>query len=241
MSARLARNLKPEASHCAKQPREKSLPTKKMSNEIIQLRADDFEETIDFLNLVFGMREPDGFEKFLPVRYRATDEDMAHNFAVKRNGRIRAIVGLFPSVWQFGDVCFRVAGIGGVSTHPKSRGEGLMHKLMTHCLDEIGRQGYHVSRLGGQRQRYAKYGYEKCGMQYSFTLARANFKYDGESERTVQFEPLMHNDDALIRQAKALHDAQPIYCYRSLVDFQAYGLHWYHVPHVALDPEDRNK
>ncbi|SVE51359.1 uncharacterized protein METZ01_LOCUS504213, partial [marine metagenome] len=53
-----------------------------MSNAIIQLTANDFEESMDFLNLVFSAYSPHDFANMLPSVYRPTDELMGCNYAI---------------------------------------------------------------------------------------------------------------------------------------------------------------
>jgi predicted N-acetyltransferase YhbS len=210
-----------------------------MSEEIVQLRAAEFEEAMDFLNLVFGVHRPHDFEHLLPAIYQPTDEWMGCNYAVRQNGRIRGIVGMFPIEWQVGDAVFKVAGIGGVSTHPKSRGAGYMKALMSHCVGLMREQGYHLSYLGGQRQRYQYFGYERCGSVASFALNRANLRHCFDDQPEIRFEPLAREDEARLGQARRLHDAQPVHCRRQPGNFYNHLVNWYNRPQAALDGQGR--
>lgn len=210
-----------------------------MTDSIIQLRAEDFEEAMDFLNLVFSAHAPHDFARLLPLLYRPIDQHMAHNFAIRQKGRIRAIVGLFPLQWQVGQVALRVAGIGGVSSHPNCRGTGLMQRLMRHCVGQMKEQGFHLSWLGGQRQRYLYFGYEKCGVSLSFSVNKSNLKHCFTGEPRLRFAPLAPQDAAGLARAKALHDAQVAHAQRPLEDFYYHCLSWLHRPFVALDGEGR--
>ena len=125
-----------------------------MSSEINRLQASDFEEALDMLNFSFGFQHPKNFETLLPALYKAEDEHMSWNWAVRENGRIRAIVGAFPLAWQLGETTLRISGIGGVSCHPRARNQGYMQQLMSHAVASMRAEGYHLSYLGGQRQRY---------------------------------------------------------------------------------------
>jgi len=72
--------------------------------QIQRLSVNDFEESMDFLNLVFSQTYgPMDFEKMLPRLYKPTDEHMKHNLVVRDNGKIRALVGLYPSELVAGD------------------------------------------------------------------------------------------------------------------------------------------
>jgi predicted N-acetyltransferase YhbS len=210
-----------------------------MADTIIQLTANDFEEAMDFLNLVFGAYRPHDFAKLLPVIYRPTDTHMANNYTIRHDGRIRAIVGMFPITWHVGNVTLRVAGIGGVSTHPNRRGTGLMRKLMEHCVHLMKEQGYHLSWLGGQRQRYLYFGYEKCGNTVVLTVNTSNVKHCFDGEPGIRFEPITPEDGERIAKAKSLHDAQPMHCRRPIEDFYLSCVSWHHQPFAALDNDNR--
>ncbi len=206
-----------------------------MSEQVIQLSAADFEEAMDFMNLVFSGYSPTDFAKLLPVLYRPTEEHMACNYAIRQQGRIRAVVGLFPLQWQAGPILLKAAGIGGVSTHPNYRSSGLMKQLMQHCVTQMKAQGYHLSWLGGQRQRYLYHGYEKCGVGLSLSLSRSNLRHCFSGEPALRFEPLAATDQAGLARARELHDTQPSRARRVPADFHLHCVSWHHRPHVALD------
>ena len=131
-----------------------------MDTQIRQLADADFDEAIEVMNHAFFADGSKDFRRILPKLYRP--ELMSFNYAAVCDGRIRAVVGVFPLGWCVDDTQLRIAGIGGVCTHPEYRKRGLMQELMPHCVNEARSQGYHLSWLGGQRQRYAYFGYEKC-------------------------------------------------------------------------------
>ncbi|MEE2710949.1 MAG: GNAT family N-acetyltransferase [Gemmatimonadota bacterium] len=210
-----------------------------MSNAIIQLTANDFEESMDFLNLVFSAYSPHDFANMLPSVYRPTDELMGCNYAIKTDGRIRAVVGMFPITLHIGDVVVRVAGIGGVSTHPEHRSSGYMRTLMHHCVDEMKSQGYHLSWLGGQRQRYLYFGYESCGTKCIFTVSKTNLKHCFDHASDLEFAPISGNDAERITQAVVLHNRQALYCERKNDDFHRHLIGWHNKPYAALDTHGR--
>jgi predicted N-acetyltransferase YhbS len=210
-----------------------------VADTILQLTANDFEEAMDFLNFAFNMHDSHNFSEMLPSIYRPTDEHMANNFAIKKDGRIIAIVGMFPITWHVGGVPLRVTGIGGVSTHPDHRGSGLMTALMEHVVSLMKTQGYHLSWLGGQRQRYLYFGYERCGSMSVFTMNKRNIKHTLDGDPGIRFEPLASEAKDWLVKAKALHDAQPIHCHRPLEDFYRHCIGWHHKPFAALDNDGR--
>jgi len=207
-----------------------------MGVEVVQLTAADWQEGLAFLDEVFGEHGEHNFATLLPSIYQPTEDLMACNHAVREDGKICAVVGLFPMDWQVGDVVLKVGGIGGVSTHRTVRGKGYMKRLMNHCVEKMQAQGYHLSWLGGQRQRYGYFGYEKCGQQLSVSLTSANVRHVFGDLEPLRFEPIEGDDKTSIDTARRLHDTQLVHCRRGDSDvFPRFLACWYHRPYAALD------
>jgi|APSaa5957512622_1039677.scaffolds.fasta_scaffold19916_3 predicted N-acetyltransferase YhbS len=207
-----------------------------MSEEVVQLTAADWDEGLAFLNEVFGEHHEHNFATLLPSIYQPTEDLMSCNHAVRVDGRIRAVVGLFPLHWHVGATQLKVGGIGGVSTHSTVRGKGYMKVLMNHCVEKMQTEGYHLSWLGGQRQRYGYFGFEKCGQQLSVSLTAANVRHVFGDKQPLRFEPIENHDMVRIGAARQLHDAQLVHCSRGRTDeFPRFLASWYHRPHAALD------
>ncbi len=208
--------------------------------EVVRLLERDYEEATDFLDLVFSKAyAPSDFRKLLPLYYQPNDEKMRCNFAIREAGRIRAIVGSFPSNVQVGDTVLRLGGIGGVSAHPNDRGKGWMKILMTRCLEEMKSEHMDLSFLTGLRQRYQYFGYEKAGMLLQYQISQTNIKRSGmamDTESSLCFIPLRKNDSTYIEKAKALYDRQEIRMIRPLADFYLTLLSTHGHPWVALRP-----
>ena len=204
-------------------------------DEITQLGVEDFEELMDFLDFAFAEHGPHDFEHMLPAIYRRSQALMNCNYAIKREGAIRAVVGLFPKKWHLADRVLRVAGIGGVSTHRRYRGQGLMRRLMGHCLDVIAKEGCDLSFLSGQRQRYRYFGYELSGNPTEFLFGLANIKHGYHGDPEIIFQPFGDTDTNSLRAAKALHDAQIMHCERPFKDFIHTCHNWSRRPWAAFD------
>ena len=205
-----------------------------MSERIVQLTAADFGEAMDLLNYAFGYSHgPHDFPSLLPKVYRPTDELMRCNYAIRRDGRLVAAVGVFPMTWHVGGTGLRVAGIGGVSTHPRYRGRGLMIALMRHCVEEIRAAGYHLSWLSGLRRRYRHFGYEQCGTELLFMLERDDLQAAGVDGTGVEFRHLTE-DDPLLADAQRLHAEQRMRCERPPAEFVAICCSWNNRPYAAV-------
>ncbi len=210
-----------------------------MSEQITRLRANDFEEAIDLLNLVFSAHRPHDFERLLPKLYQPTDESMGRHLAVKRDGRIRAIVGVYPIELNIGNTPLTIAGIGGVSVHPRDRGRGYMKRLMEAALEQIHDESYEISWLSGQRQRYGYFGYEVCGTAWEFSVSDANVRHSYRSVPELTFEKVTSSDDERIAAVVRWHDDHAVHCTRRPEAFFDVAVSWHHELFVAFDTEGR--
>ena len=212
-----------------------------MADKIECLSLSDYEELIAHLDAAFQFSPEASFTRLVPLVYRPTEELMRCNFAIRREGRIAAVVGVFPVTWHLGRAVLRVAGVGGVSCASPYRGQGLMSRLLAHAREHIRREGYHLSYLGGQRQRYAHFGWEKAGMEMRFAVSEANVRHHfaNRPSQGIHLEPLDPADKGTILELKALHDAQVSWCQHSAEDFELYLRSWITTPKVARDAQGR--
>ena len=206
-----------------------------MSDSIAPLSAADFDEAMAVMNLAFDKAPPADFASILPKLYRPEDGLMSCLWAIRRGGRIKAVVGVHPLAWKVGAATLRVAGIGGVSTHPDCRGRGMMQRLMTHCVRLMKEQGYPLSVLGGQRQRYGYFGYEVCGVGVELQLGKRNLRHCFSAPSNIRFEPLDDGPASRLEAARALHDAQPVRAERPAGDFLRVLRSWRAVPYAAFE------
>ncbi len=205
-----------------------------MSDTIIRLAAADFGEAMDLLNYAFSYHHgAHDFPTLLPKIYRPADELMRCNYAIRRDGRLVAAVGVFPLTWHVGGATLRVAAIGGVSTHPRYRGRGLMSTLMNHCVEEIRTAGYPLSWLSGMRRRYRHFGYEQCGSELLFTLGRDDLRAAGIDGTGIELRRLA-GDDPLLADAHRLHAGQPVRCERPAAEFVTICSSWNNRPYAAV-------
>jgi len=114
-----------------------------------------------------------------------------------------------------------------------------MTALMQHCVTLMHEQGYDLSWLGGQRQRYGNFGYERCGQADSFALNRSNLKHCFSDEPGIRFAPLETGDSSGLARARELHDGQIARCVRAEERFHDHLRGWRNAPHAALDASGR--
>ena len=180
-------------------------------------RPGEESELVDLIDLVFSQgKRPHDFEKLLPKVYAHPGFADLHAVAVK-DGRLRAAIAMLPVTLCYGDGSLLQAGyVGSVAVHAKCRGEGHMKALMQMQIDRAIARGYDFLALGGQRQRYGYFGFEKGGAALSFELNEANLRHaladaDGDS---ILLRPLTDAEDPALPGIAALHESQPCFCRR---------------------------
>lgn len=198
--------------------------------QIERLGPEDREAVLDHLDFAFGEVRPHDLERALPHCYRP--ENMAQHLAVRENGQIRALLGVFERPWQVGEHRLEVSGIGGVSTHRRARGQGLMAALMEHAVADMERAGVHLGWLQGHRRRYARFGFERAGVHVKVRLRTGDVA--GHPARDVRFEPL-EAGDARLGALWDIHEGWPVRHLRPPARFHDYLRAWQSDPWVALD------
>ena len=109
-----------------------------------------------------------------------------------------------------------------------------------NCVQAAPAEGFHLSWLGGQRQRYGYFGYEKCGVYYRLTLSQTNVRHVlGAADFGIDFHPLAREDRTHLQGAIGLHDAQPFRGVRAAHRFYDLLLSWGHRPYVARSRDGR--
>lgn len=214
---------------------------KNMIDTVERLGAVDFDEAMDFLNMVFSLAYgPTDFTQILPKLYQPTDKHMRCNLAIKREGKIKAIVGVFPMELNVNGKIIKIGGIGGVATHPRERNSGMMKVLMNTCLTSMQEEGIHLSCLSGIRQRYQFYGYEKAGSSVRMDFKKHNIKHGVKKEQiaNLRFEKLDIKKEEWIWSAAQLYNKQPVYIKRDEADFHLFLENCESKPYVAIDNDE---
>lgn len=142
-----------------------------MVTTVRNVRLEEFEAFMGFLNRSFGF-VPGTFQRSYPHIYRPTEALCRSAFVVEREGRIVSHVGLYPIEVVMDGSKMLVGGIGGVATLRAERGKGHMTRLLYRVIDEMRVRGYCLSWLGGDRQRYNAFGWERAGMTYELVFSQ---------------------------------------------------------------------
>ena len=159
--------------------------------EIRKLKAEDRDELLAFLNRVFANKYGRDMD-FLceqPKMWECSDDAMGKHIAIFDGGQMASVVGIYPLPVVIGEEKLLFATTGNVATSTEYEGRGFFTKLFAMAMQEIEELGVDVARLGGARQRYARFGFEPSGSSYSFELNSDNVsKYFGGYGENVEFE-----------------------------------------------------
>jgi predicted N-acetyltransferase YhbS len=148
----------------------------------------DYDELIDVANYVFShAHSPTDFPTLLPKLYRREYFMQGRHYTAREDGRIRAMVGVYPLRLNILGTVLPAQGIGMVSVHPYTRSRSYMRTLMNMALEEMRRDGTVFSLLGGQRQRYEYFGYTPSGRRVVFECNRTNIRHHLGSDFSPAF------------------------------------------------------
>lgn len=201
-----------------------------------------YDEYIDFINYVFGFNgNTNDFKKLLPKLYKPEDKPVENSYIVLEGENIKAAVGAYDLNYRVFDDIIKIRGIGNVAVHPYSRSKGYMKALMSAATADMISDGVDLSVLGGRRQRYNYFGYDKLGATYAFSLVDDNMRHSFGRERVSKFTYRIINadDDKTLMLIKGLIDGQlcaPIRPFEKLYDTL---VSWKKTVYVAFDRDGR--
>lgn len=137
-----------------------------------------YADYMALINLSFGFTTPETeFLGLLPKCYREEYRPQDQNYVVTEDGVLAAAVGAYDHEIL---VCGRripCRGIGNVAVHPDHRSKGYMKLAMNKSLEDMISDGIVLSTLGGRRQRYQYFGYDKAGAKYTFSISGDNIRH----------------------------------------------------------------
>lgn len=210
-----------------------------MSLEVTRLTPAQFEDGVDFINLVFSQNSvPHDFKNLTPRWTRPEYSDL--NVAAMRDGRIRSLVMSAPAEIHVAGRTLKGFGIGNVSTHLDERRTGLMRMVMTRALEDMQKDGADLAFLGGYRQRYQYYGFERCGCGYSCRMLERNARHAIGEAPALTFRKMEGPTDPFFAEVKALYYADPLYINRGTDEqFWLTLKMWTNTPYVCLDADGK--
>lgn len=188
-------------------------------NEIYSGRgnAEMYDDYMDFINYVFGFNgNTSDFKKLLPKLYGPEDDPASNSYVVTEGGKIKAAVGAFDLDESVCGEVLHTRGIGNVAVHPYARSQGYMRRLMNHAVEDMIRDGIDYSTLGGRRQRYNYFSYDKIGSKLNFTFTSDNMRhtFGYPREHIIKLKKLTASDGAALDSIASLYESQPLHAVR---------------------------
>ena len=212
-----------------------------MSITIERLKGYDYEQLIDFIDLVYSQyKRPHHFPRDLPLLFAPTDEYMRNQYVIREGGKIRSVVGAIPYTYFVGSERFTTKTIANVSTHHLHTGKGYMQLLLAQVIEDMKAEGVDFATLHGHRERYRYSGFESAGVtnQARFTKSNALNLIKKGQETLYHFKELSEKDSDEIRQCISLFEKEPQH-YRRPEDTFMHTMHmWHSTPYLVLDNKE---
>jgi GNAT superfamily N-acetyltransferase len=141
---------------------------------------DDFDSIVELADECFPRdRDSGGMLARWPHCYIPRPEKIRNCLIMKDGPKVVSLVEYVDQTLRVEGSDLKVAGITAVSTWPSYRGRSLMTRLLDYCISLMREEGYAFSDLGGDRQRYGRFGWENAGRQWSFTITHRSFQASG--------------------------------------------------------------
>lgn len=180
---------------------------------------------LDMINLVFRTQPGSGVPRAPSMGW---DYSHIYNHANLENVRIVchrgkpvSSVGIYPTQVRTSRGTIGVGGINAVGTHPDHRQRGLNTLAMQDAHETMRAAGLHIGLLGtGISNYYRKLGWERAGIQRSFTFDRRTITLLGEvADLDVTDEWRPH-----VAALSALHNASSVGATRDAERFELLAL-----------------
>ena len=181
------------------------------------LRADDYDELLEMLNTTFANkygREVD-FLTEQPKMWVRDDEHMGRHLGIYEDGRLASVAGIYPLPTVIMGEKLNLMTTGNVATLPAYEGRGYFTKIFSEFMKRLDELGADAARLGGARQRYARFGYEQCGTSYRVEYTATNrIKCFGDGGTGIEFKRVLPTDKDSLRFIRDLVSRKPFFVVR---------------------------
>lgn len=151
------------------------------------------------------------FPTLLPKLYGPGADSASLHTVLYEDGAPAGMYCLKVQDFNVAEVPLRVGGIGTVCVDGRSRGKGHLAALMQNAEARMRAAGCDMAILGGQRQRYERFGYAPAGAHWEFKLIPRNVR--GTQTDGVALAPL-EEYPSWVESARALYEKQPVTCPR---------------------------
>ena len=177
--------------------------------EIKRLKKENYDELISLLNLVFSKQNKCAmdFEKELPNMCIKDEMHMRKHVGLFVDDKLVSVVGVYPLPTRVLNSEVNFCTVGNIATHPDYEGNGYMNILLNRAMEIVKEEEYDACRLGGDRARYLRFGFELCGGNYSYYITPKNAKkslLSGYGQNTSVTE-ILPNDEKSLTIARGIY------------------------------------
>ena len=202
--------------------------------EVVVSGEENREALIACADRAFGNELPEGgFAALLPKLYGIDAGVGGNHLMAVEDGRILGLVLTETMSYTVLEKELKIACIGTVAVAGEARGRGIMKLLMSEALNRLRQKGCDLVFLGGQRQRYAYWGFEACGTRTFFSWNGANLKHGPKPEERERLELVPMGKEHL-RQAFELYQKEPVRVGRSPERFFDILCSWRARPYACM-------
>ena len=178
------------------------------------------------------------FEAELPKMCVRDDEHMNKHLAVKKDGKILSVLGIYPLLTNICGEEILCATVGNVATLPEEEGKGYMNMLLNKAMEELENMGVAFSRLAGNRMRYNRFGYEYAGFSYNFDIYKELInKKIKDFKSDISFVKVNETDYDILSKMKKIYELEKFAVVRDDESFFKTLRAWQFQPYAALTPD----
>jgi predicted N-acetyltransferase YhbS len=189
--------------------------------KVERANPNDFEEILEVSNRIFAGEDKNYFQTYHPALYKEGVNTATDHIIMRDEGKIKGIVGWFPSVMNVLGEKLEVCGVGTVCVEKDCRGKGYMRELMEELLREMEETNTPLAVLGGRRQRYEYYGFTPSAIcsNFYFNFDNAKHIFSKDTEATYTFYTPNGSEKELFEKCVSLYERRKAYTERTADNF----------------------
>lgn len=202
------------------------------------------DHLIDTLDDIFFFEDDEetkrNFRDLLPKLYKEQYNPAYNNLVVMEDDKVKGAVGLYPIEATAAGRKLRIGGIGNVGVTRDCRGKGYMKDCMNMSLQEMIKDNTDYSLLGGHRQRYAYFGFEQCGPEYSYDINMRNIRHciGKDAKTTFTAREIKPEDTEILAKTIELYNRGPYTIDRNPDNIYDILASWRSVPYAAFEGDE---
>ena len=184
---------------------------------------DDYHQVTERADLAFCAKNPVhvNFEQLRPDTIRRDEASMAQWLLAEVDGEIAAGIHIVPrSIQLTAGTCLNVSGLADVFTYPPFRGQGLMSALLKETIRALESEGCAMNVLGGDRLRYANYGWDLAGTDRQLFLEPSALRFDKEKLTSSDLRRCAPGDRTTIERMHAMYNRRLPRAQRTCEEFE---------------------